>query len=62
MRAKISYENQFVARVDYPAADAKGKRNVKNLVRDDTVNYVRVPWAGKESLPSDASWRSCASG
>lgn len=55
VRAKISFETQQVARVDYPDADSAGQRNVKNLVRDDTINYFRVPWTNRDSLPSDAS-------
>jgi len=41
--------------VDYPDADSAGQRHVKNLVRDDTINYIRVPWTNQESLPNDAS-------
>ena len=55
VRAKISFETQQVARVDYPDADSAGQRHVKNLVRDDTINYFRVAWTDQESLPSDAS-------
>ena len=55
VRAKISFETHQVARVDYPDADSAGQRKVNNLVRDDTINYVRVPWTNQEYLPSDAA-------
>ena len=55
MRAKISFETHQVSRVDYPDADSVGQRNVKNLVRYDTINYVCVPCMDQESLPSDAA-------
>ena len=55
VRAKISFETSQVARVDYPGADSAGHRNVKDFVRDDTINFFRVPWVNQESLPSDSA-------
>lgn len=51
-RAKISFDTREVARVDYPGTNTN---NVKNLVHEGSINYVRVQWTNEGSLPIDVA-------
>jgi len=61
IKAKVSFEaSHQVARVDHPEPDWAGESNVKNFVRDDTLNFFKVAWNKSEGqIPS--SHMSCNS-
>lgn len=53
-RAKISFDTGLIGRVDYPDPDYAGKRNVPDIVDENTKNFFNVAWINSAStLPTD---------
>ena len=56
-RVKISFDTGLIGRVDYPDPDYAGKRNVPDIVDENTKNFFNVAWISNklgQGLPLDS--------